>query len=589
MTSLTHRTRKILALVICVFSAAVIFAIYAPALKFPYYFDDLQAFGGDLERVDLPSLPSVFSPLSRPLLQLWFYWLSQLGDNSLYVYRLAGIAIHCWNAFLVFFLADHLLNRVTRDSDHSRSLVVGGREVAAWLAVIWLFHPVAVQTVCSVVQQAESLMTTCIITALLLIAKSTPRRLWLRAIGFNSLLIAGLYLKVVMVVVIPAGLLLDAICFRGSVWKTFRHHCLIHLPPWALGVVLVAIVSPALLRAEGGVGFGGDAPPVPVYFMTSLRSLVEYFGLAFFPNSLAIDRAPNWIVSPVDAFPWFVVVAVYIGTAVWVWVRSSRVGDPRTRLVAWLMLMPLIVLLPTSSIIPTADSFFEHRIYFAMVFVLWLSLLIVNRVIHSVLPSRLHRQMAFAMVGLSMTVGFAARTQSRVNDFNTLESIWRSALLVDPSNARAAQNWVAAMQEADQESLILPAIKRLMIAAGRRQQRPDALAHQFAKELLRRGESTVATEILENLTSRLPEPNDLLTNRARREFGEIWFDLALGYSQLGRPDQALAALQKTQLAAPADPVVFQFQGDLYQQLGDEARSKRAWGEAARLWENVTIP
>jgi protein O-mannosyl-transferase len=564
--------------------------LYGRTIRTPYFFDDLQAFGGDLNQVSLPSLDAIWSPQSRPVLQAWFWLISQWGEHAVVAYRTSGLLIHVVNCFLAY----HLVRILTTafDNDEKASEQGTSRERRSeWIgfsvAAIWLIHPVVPQTVCAIVQQAESIATMFLILYLILIAKLQSWGRWKVAILLQVILLLGLYTKFIVIAAVPAGLLLDAMLQRKSIWSTLRTSWLLHLPPVVAALIAVVLLAPTLIQAEAGVGFGGEAPPVIVYLMTSAKSFVHYLWLAFFPIHLSIDRSPRWIITAQESLPWFILCWAYISIGIWLWCRSSQTNHPNSRFIAWLLFMPIILLLPTSSFVPTADSFFEHRIYFAIVFWVWMALEVCDRLISQRSINHRRRVQVYAGIVVVTWTMLTVRTYFRTIDYATPEAIWRSALEVDPDNSRAAQNFVAAMQIAGLENAIQDSLIKVAANAERQGYSFHATVHQLAKTEIKNGQPESALQILQQLRKTVRKLEDCITVRQRREFGEVWFDLALALSQLGNPHDALAALDNTIKASPNDPIVHQFRGDLFHRLGDNDRAQESWSKSQKLW--TTIP
>jgi protein O-mannosyl-transferase len=562
------------------FACFATIAIHFQVLQATYYFDDLQAFGGNLDEVPMPTWGSIAAPQQRPLLQLLFSVCSSVSTTPLLLYRINGLLIHLVNGLLLARLVRLVsaqrttsLNSRTTGNDPSFEKWTG-----AIVATIWLIHPLGVQTVGSIVQQAESLMATCFIGYLLVIVHVGHRSFYKRVAMAYALLILGTYLKVVMIVAVPAGVLLDALLAGRSIREVLRSHWMVHVPPIVGCLAISAVLVPMLMRAEGGVGFGGDAPPVVIYLMTCTRSFVTYLSLAFWPRELAIDRGPHWITTISQMLPWGLCVLTYSMTACALWLRQFAVPSIDSRLLGWLLWMPLIILAPTSTVIPTADPFFEHRFYLPLVFIVWFIVWFGMRA----WEDWFRNQRLFIILGVCFVlVSLSARTFVRSRDFRTLESLWRTALEVDSDNDRAAQNWVLAMQEENRDAEIIPMLNELLRFAKDNQKQHEAVEHQLARAHLREGNLRVAKEILAGLSSKFPSPARLLTDREKREYGERAFDLAVVLFQQNELPQALQAIKYAMQCTPEDPFAFAFAGDISLEMNLPEDAIRFWREAIR--------
>lgn len=566
-------------------------SIYRRVIRTDYFFDDLQAFGGDLDQISLPGIDALWTPQARPLLQLWFWLVSQCGDPAVVAYRLSGLLIHLVNCLLAYHLVS-LLPFAFDDHKNTHEQNTASEQRSEWMGLLvattWMIHPIVPQTICCIVQQAESIATMLEIVYLIAIVKLQS---WARgkvAILLQAILVLGLYTKFIVVAVVPAGLLLDAMLQRKSIRVTLRTRWLLHIPPVVVALISVLLLAPTLIRAEGGVGFGGEAPTPWVYLMTSAKSFVQFLGLTVFPLHLSIDRSPQWIINAHSSLPWVLLSGVYFLAAIWFWHHPSNATHMKHRFIGWLLLMPLILLSPTTSFVPTADSFFEHRIYFAMVFWIWLVVLSIDWLIAKVSVVRVGNiRTVFTCILLVAGSALFIRTHVRVKDFETPQSIWRSALLVDASNSRAAQNFVAAMQQAGLGDAIEESLTQIAVNAESRGRPFDATVHQLARIKLQNGQPDAALRILQELNKQGRKLEDCVTVRQRRELGELSFDFALALAQVGKTHDAIMAIEKTIAVSPTDPFVHRFRGDLYHRLGDHEQAQQSWATAESFWKTIT--
>lgn len=452
--------------------------------------------------------------------------------------------------------------------------------LASMVAGAWLIHPVCVGAVCSIVQQAELLMAL-FFTSYLLVVVTIPRRsIWFSASLVYVCLFGGLSSKVVMVAAIPAGILLDATVSRASIGAVLKTRWQVHLVPSMAALLVAIMLLPMLLRAEGGIGFGGDAPPVFVYLASSLKALSTYVAISIFPWELSIDRGPSFTHRLRDASLELAGMLLYVVSAAVLWRRQPLKGD-FSRYLAWLMLMPLIILAPTTSFIPTADPVFEHRIYLPLAFCVWLVVIVVQILIDRYVAMHYYGKAVLRFSLGIVAILLATRTIARANDYASAERLWKTALMVDPDNARAAQNFVATLQHSGRDAVVRPELTALILEADSRGRKIDVLAHQLAKDHMRRGEFPKAYQMLATLADRSPPIHELLTDRQRREIGERWFDLALVQSQLGRSREALQSVERVLQCSPKDPFAFAFAGDLSFTQGDTDQAIAYWGKAIK--------
>jgi tetratricopeptide (TPR) repeat protein len=565
--------------------------IYSRSLSGPYLFDDLPAYGGDFDQVSFPPPSNWLHPETRPVTQVWHSSIRQLSDTPVKAYRLAGVLLHVVNVGLMFLLVRRVSVQALERCSDGGLLGMPADLFAGGVAAIWLVHPVCVQAVCSIIQQAELLMTTFFICYLLIIAYQIEAPSWFAAGLLYGCLIAGLYAKVVMVAAVPVGMLLSALLSNQSVMSAVKSHWRFHIAPLLGGVLVAGSLLPLLLRAETGVGFGGDSPPVYVYLLSNLRSICAYFGLAVWPASLSIDRNPHFITNIREASPFAFGVLVYLVLAWFAWKNRHPVA-PANRLLGFLMLTPVLILAPTSSFIPTADVMFEHRFYLPLAFVIWASgLCFLCLLLPRITGLRYSPKLFVPLVGL-LIGGLACRSWVRAADYASAEKVWREALIVDPANARGAQNFVATLQRQERDREIADEIIKLMVIADSRGGNVEALAHQLAKDYLRNAKADKALPILAEVVSRSQPFESLITDRQRREFGEKWFDMAIACTILNRPKEGINAILQTLRVSPTDPFAHALAADLYEAVGEQtlaSQHRKASEELAKNSVNLAKP
>jgi protein O-mannosyl-transferase len=554
--------------------------LYSGSLPGTYVFDDLQAFGGNLDRVEFPSLRDWLAPHARPLLQVWFAVISHLSPTPSFAYRVSGVIIHVLNTALLFSLiraVDHiLLSR--KEQSHQETPHVDAK---AWaVAMIWLVHPICAQAVCSIVQQAELISSTFVLLYLLTIATKDRRSTLINGLLICIFLACGVYTKITMVSAIPLGILLDCVITSQSVSEVVRKHWRLHLLPSASVVLLSIAMIPLLLRGQAGIGVGGDSPPIAIYLLSSFRALCIYASLLAWPNELSIDRGPHFVTSIEEGLPFMLAVLCYVACSITLWIYPTTVRRDERRLASWLMSAPILLLIPTNSIVPTADPVFEHRVYLASAFSIWG----ISQMLRLVVPTEVQCRTAYRtclwISCSALTILLSIRTHARCHDYRTPEALWVSALLVDPNNTRAAQNFVATQADRTEGQIIEQLMK--VIQSAELSGKPfEASAHQLAKALMRDGQVASAMPILQTLASRQAPPERLFTDRQRREAGERWFDYTIALLSVGQAESAAIVIQQVLAVSPRDPFAHALAGDIRLALGDRAGARSHWQTALR--------
>ena len=267
-----------------------------------------------------------------------------------------------------------------------RSLCVGNfglsRDAAAWIAaaaaLLWGVHPLTTAAVTYLIQRSESLASLGILGCLLAWSyafagrprpgdpptESTAGSRWLY-LGLSIAAAFAAYGSKQMTVGLPLIVLLFDRVFIARTWKELRSrlaaYVVLTLPiVIGAGLILPRLLSPA--EGRSSVGFHLEGITVWSYFTSQPRVFLEYFRLTVFPVGQSLDY--GWLPSSDPRRQWlgllgWLLIAAAIGFAL---KRLPKVGA--------IWLAALIVLAPTSSILPLQDTIFEHRVYLPLALVL---------------------------------------------------------------------------------------------------------------------------------------------------------------------------------------------------------------------------
>ena len=349
-----HRTST--SLVLMLLLAACLWTFWS-SLWNPFHFDDalfLQS-----PQVAEPGDPwYLLRPAqSRQLTYLTFYWNYRIGSMSPFGYHLVNLFLHLANVLALFFFARLILQR-------------NAETFAPWMqrwlplaaAGIFALHPVQTEAVNYVYQRSTLLAAFFTLLSMnsFLHAQSSPgRKLWFTASGVFFLL---------AVVSKEAALALPLALDRTALGRVRRFQGFRSVPDAR------PLVGPGLHFDFPG-GWVDSYPPVgprrraatPGFSRSSLRYLLAqiqvlpgYIRMLILPTGLSIDH--DFRPAPaMSAYGLLCILALagIIGFALFVRRRNSSL--------AFLMLAFLIFLAPTSSIIPSNDLFFEHRLYLPMI------------------------------------------------------------------------------------------------------------------------------------------------------------------------------------------------------------------------------
>ncbi len=202
----------------------------------------------------------------------------------------------------------------------------------------------------------------------------------------------------------------------------------------ALPLVLgLFVYVPRLIRSSSSgrstIGFGMEGMSPWSYFTSQPRVFVRYLRMAFWPVGQALDY--GWLPSRSAGVQWVGAAGwgILVGALVWLWRRSSRP--------AALIAAMLIVLAPTSTLIPLQDIIFEHRFYLPLAFLI--AGLVGSLAVTWSRRERLRDFIGYRLITMACLISLplAWLTTQRNLDFTSAERLHRQDCEVSPENPRA--------------------------------------------------------------------------------------------------------------------------------------------------------
>ena len=284
----------------------------------------------------------------------------------------------------------------------------------------------------------------------------------------------------------------------------------------ALGIGMLAtarLFYAALVTKGGGIGVGlGEITP-RTYLLTQGRAVWEYLRLIVWPVGLNFDRdfrlSTEWDAVTLGA--WVTLTAVVIACCCW----SLRKWPG-----AFWLLGALVLLVPTSSIIPLADLIAERRLYLPL-----LSLSLATGIILARAPRYSVPVLALLLSGLSFQRSWAWQSE---------ESLWRDTVAKSPAKVRP----------------------KIQLARALGATRPPARGEQL--------------RLLAEARSLAPDDPDVAT-----EMGVV-------YLELGRPSDASREFSIAVTASPDDPQALANYGAALYALGRGEEAAETFRTALRI-------
>lgn len=413
----------------------------------PFHFDDeLILHSPHVTHPGDPLFLMQWSQL-RQLTYVSFFLNYYLGGTHPSGYHLLNLLIHLANVVGVYILTWLLIRRDAPPGplyDHSN---LESRVLPFAAAGIFALHPIQSEAVNYVYQRSALLAAFFVIAALsafLWAERSQPNPgRWL-VVPFFILALAGKESALILPLVLVAYLWVhaqDRISFRASLRR-------LRWPLTSLGIIMVAGGGWALyflVRLGERTSGLGVTKITPFEYLTSqIHVIVAYLRLVIWPAGLAIDHDVP-IVSWSSPSTWFslLLLAGLLSFA-------YRLRRPAP-MASFLILGFFVFLAPTSSLVPSTDLMFEHRLYLPMIaasVLLALGFLyLAGRLVKN--PRR-QEFAGLALVSLIMA-GYSLAAKDRTFIWGSNARLWEDAVAKAPGKARAHYNLAVSYLKVDRD------------------------------------------------------------------------------------------------------------------------------------------
>lgn len=587
---------------------AVLFSIvgaclYGWTLKFPMEFDDFMYLKDNPLSTDARSFAYPFefrefanragkmamdpdlsaNFILRPVAYLTFYINHALDGYNPKWWRLVNIVIHVANALLVHALVMTLLAGKVRQGSvlYSSSFFI-----AAVSGLLFLVHPLAIESVTYIVQRFTSLGTFFYLLGLGLYfaglqSSSSAASLMLR-LSAAGVIVTGMLTKECTFTAPVMAVMLD-ILVRESGWKKALKNAVPLLLTLPIIPALVMLISWA--QNDGVFSFAKAVNLTNLkdepwshwhFFLTQLTVIVEYLRLTFWPTGLNLD--PEWPLhravteGPVLISMSVIVAVVGLSFAAFrLWRR-----EPRAALIFASVLWFFATVFISSGLVPLPDLKAEHRSYLPSIGIFIAAACVLDSLRRSGFFRWVVPVAAIAMLG-----ALSNATIQRNETWRTQVSLWadtalkspnkqrvwsnlacahfdigerdkaidclKRAITVDPEGWRAYVNLTIALNSERRHYEALETIEKLFQLAPNAGRMPDALSAR-AMALAGVGRTQEAIPVLKSVVQQIPHHRDsqLALGLIYKALGQR--DSALHHFQqaarLSKPDGALVAIMK---------------------------------------------
>ena len=528
-----------------------VFELYGPALNGPFLFDDRAfAFFRPDFNPDQPFPAWLRAGGTRPLLLASFWLNFRISGAEPYSYHALNVLMHFLNGLLIGLAVWKVL-QLAGEAKPRAALLAG------FAGLLFLVHPVQTESVAYVSSRSEVL-------SLMFFLAAFAVFLWRgEAIGWGAsaavLVLAGLAAaSKEHAVTLPALLLLTDYFFRpGLSLEGIRRNWRLYVPMLAGGVAAAVLIL-RLLASADTAGFGLRDLTWYQYFFTQGRAIWTYLRLYVLPVDLNID--PEFPISR-TAFEhggilWWVAL-LGLAAAAWIYRRKYP-------LACYGLLVFLVLLAPTSTVVPIRDPIAERRMYLPFFGLLMITLEFARR-------WRTTAMTFAASTGVLLLI-FSVATYRRATVWSSPLALWEDTVRKSPSKARPRFQLAYALYESGRCGPAVDEFER----TSKLQPMNYELAIDWGLALECAGNSTGALEKFQLAAS--------LERKAHAH-------ALIGMSHGRRKDAAAAleALRQAEAVEPSYDMTYVYRGNVYEMLTQEPDKALAeYQRALSLNPNNTV-
>jgi tetratricopeptide (TPR) repeat protein len=357
VTKYEQKYRWWIYLACCCAAVLILFQVYTPAIRAPFFFDDF-ALPFTLQTYRVQPLIEWLAGV-RPVL-MFTYWINyQQSGLDPRAYHILNIWLHFLNTALVFLIIRRIGSWVEPDAWKQNVL-------SLFAAGLFLVHPVQTEAVSYITGRSDVLSSLLMLAAILVFAYRWPDRISTRWLLLILLLLGLACGAKEYAAVLPAVLLLtDYFWTSETAWAAIRKNRVMYSAIGILGVIGLAYVW-HIIAAAPTAGFSIKSFTWYQYFFTECRAVWVYLRLFIFPFGQNVDYDFPISKNALQHGAWLGLLGLVLAA----WMSWRYRG--RYPLACYGFFLFLLLLAPTSSFIPIMDPIVERRLYLPMIGLLFI-------------------------------------------------------------------------------------------------------------------------------------------------------------------------------------------------------------------------
>jgi hypothetical protein len=483
--------------------------LYSPALGAPFVFDDFVL---PYQRGSPQDLLAWVSGV-RPFLMLTYWLNARMSGNSPLGYHLLNLIIHAVNTGLVFLVLSRLLAL-------SGGVSARAVRVASVIgAAVFLIHPLQTESVSYIAGRSESLAALFVLLAYVVFLYRRQEAIsWVETAVVLTLFAFGVSTKENAVSLAGILVLTDVYWPRAFSTRGLRNNWKFYAAMAAGAIVAVWKVF-RMLAAATSAGFSLRDVTWYQYGFTQARAFFTYVRLAVIPAGQSIDHdyPVSHTILEHGAIFYLAALAGLIAVC-YAWRR-------RYPLACFGLFLTLILLAPTSSIVPIRDPLVERRMYLPLVGLILIGCEIARHI-------RVRRLTGYAVCGAMLAVFYVLCYQRNLLWAEPAQ-LWAEAALESTGKSRPYANLVDQLVQERRCSVAIPYL----------QHAEQALPNDYLVEL-------AWGRTLECMGQNDQALRKLLRAAQIQQCSEVYKLIGLLYGEMGRPVAAGVALRR---AVALDP------------------------------------
>jgi tetratricopeptide (TPR) repeat protein len=512
---MADRPRRILLAVLLAATGIV----YLPGLDGDFLFDDTAILASPFVQAPLDQPLSAWCSVARPVTELTFALNRSAAGTDTRGWHLTSVALHACAALLAWLFVRRTLARAGFSDPDLPAIAAAG---------IFALHPLQSESVAYLSQRAEVLSSALYLAAFLLLlardeARAPPRRHALLAGAWLAQALGALAKPIVAT--LPAAWLLHAAILPTAgeeglgALQRVRRRLAAAAPLFALSLAS-ALREFRSFAGSDHAGFGVPGVSPLRYLATQLQVIPTYLGLAVWPSGQSVDR--DFPLSSGAGDPRTVAGALFLVLVAAATVASlRRVGRANGDVAApakaacFGILFFFLALVPTSSVVPLADPFAEHRVYLPL---LGLATALAAGGTWGVRRLTARGRILAAVIAGVALLALGIATARRAAVWTSHVALWTDAAEKSPHKARCHLNLGAALFLERRYDEALAAFRRAQALRGDPSVGPDLVLRNVVGTLSMLGRDGEARREVEDELRRSPRSADAWGLLAQIEF-----------------------------------------------------------------------